>query len=244
LHGRELKGNLDAAFDGKDIRIARLTLAGKGFSLSAAGSVKNKVTFQARVDDSSRLIPQTAGSFEADGWARWRGEKPGGALTLRARNWQAGPLALGRAQLSAVVSGQTPLSATLDAVFGHVRWGGLAADTGTIKAGGTAKAHTVSVSLGRGRSRTILLALSGSYDKETWQGKILKLEGQAASAPGGWPARLTVRHAPSALYLRPCASRSRAGNPPVVRRASLDPFTASLAIELERSESRPGQLLA
>ncbi|MDD4241523.1 MAG: translocation/assembly module TamB domain-containing protein [Smithellaceae bacterium] len=232
LHGRELKGNLDAAFDGKDIRIARLTLAGKGFSLSAAGSVKNKVTFQARVDDSSRLIPQTAGSFEADGWARWRGEKPGGALTLRARNWQAGPLALGRAQLSAVVSDQTPLSATLDAVFGHVRWGGLAADTGTIKAGGTAKAHTVSVSLGRGRSRTILLALSGSYDKETWQGKILKLEGQ--DGVGSWrlalPASLSVT--PQRVVLAPL--RIEGAGRETLRlsgAASLDPFTASLAID-------------
>jgi translocation and assembly module TamB len=232
LHGRELKGELAAAFGDNDLRIARLALAGKGFSLSAAGSVKNKVTFSARVDDSSRLIPQTAGSFEASGWARWRREKPGGAIALSARNWRAGPLAFGRAHLSAAVSDRTPLSAALTAAFGQVRWGGLTADTLTIKANGTAEAHTVTASLGRGRSPAILLALYGSYDQEAWQGKILQLEGNDGVGPWRLAAPASLSVARQRFSLAPL--RIEGAGRETLRlssAASLKPFAGSLAVD-------------
>ncbi|MFO7570016.1 MAG: translocation/assembly module TamB domain-containing protein [Smithellaceae bacterium] len=193
LHGQKLVGNARATFTDNDMRIQNLTLQGKGFQISAAGAVNRKLDFTARIEDLSRLIPKTAGSLSAQGWARWREGKPGGVIAVQARNLAAYGLEISTADIKAALEdqGTTPLS--LRATLNNLRFRGFTADALTLKGTGSRGAHTLSATLRRNRHETHL-ALSGVYSDVGWQGKILRLDGTDEAGP--WklvrPAALAI----------------------------------------------------
>ncbi len=193
LHGRELTGEVRAAFTGDDIRIARLDLQGKGFQISASGPVKSKVDFSARVSDLSRLIPQTGGSLAARGSVRWRHGRPSGALFAEARNFSADGLSVKSAEITAAMKDEEKSPLSFNAIFNAFHYQTLAADRVTLQAGGTLPAHTLTATAQRGRQEAHL-SLSGAYREGNWQGKVLRLYG--TDRVGSWrltePAALSV----------------------------------------------------
>ncbi|MEE9910185.1 MAG: translocation/assembly module TamB domain-containing protein [Deltaproteobacteria bacterium] len=229
LHGQQLTGNLRAAFADDDIRIVRLALQGKDFEITAAGSVRNKVDFTARVSDLSRLIPQTKGSLAAHGWARWRDGRPSGALSAKARDWNAGGFTVQSAELTAAMEDREKSPLSLNATLHTLRYHGVAADTLMLAARGTLSAHTLTAAVRRGREE-MHLALTGAYHRENWQGKITRLDG--ADSVGSWrlvqPAALSVTS--GSLTLEPMAFTGR-GSETFGLSAKLagKPLTGSLA---------------
>ncbi|MRR16823.1 MAG: hypothetical protein EG826_10250 [Deltaproteobacteria bacterium] len=230
LHGQELTGEARAAFTGEDIRIARLSLQGKGFQVNAGGPVKSKVDFSARVSDLALLIPQTGGSLAARGSVRWHNGRPSGALSAEARNLNAGGLSVKTAALTAAVKDEDQSPLSFQTTFNTLRYQTLAVDHVTLQAGGTLPAHTLTATARRGRDEAHL-ALSGAYREGHWRGKVLRLYG--ADGAGAWrltePAALSVTS--SSLTLDPLVLAGRDGEALRLSAAlKREPLSGSLAL--------------
>ena len=68
LHGQALTGEVQADVAGDDLHVGRLVLRGKGFDINAAGDLGKRLAFAVQIADLSRLVPETAGELQADGW--------------------------------------------------------------------------------------------------------------------------------------------------------------------------------
>ncbi len=191
LHGRQLTGDLRAGFAGDDIDIHHLALRGKGFEISAGGSVKNRLDFSAEISDLSKLIPRASGFLAAAGWARLRHDRFSGVVSGRGRSLAAEGWSIARANFSAFLEDRDKSPFSLAADFSRLRFQGLTADTLTVRSAGTVLSHTLAASMRRGPHETHL-GLSGAWRAKSWRGKIVQLEG----TDGGGPWRLS---APAAL---------------------------------------------
>lgn len=80
---RPLAADVDARFAGELIKINTFAARGNGFTVNARGTVQEHVTWLARIDDTSKFVPETTGSVSAQGWARWRGGETAGEMTAR-----------------------------------------------------------------------------------------------------------------------------------------------------------------
>ena len=182
LHGQQLTGDLRATFVDDDVRIQHLAFQGKGFQITAQGSVKNKVDFTARISDLSRLLPKTAGKMKANGWMRWHNGRPSGVVSAQASGLNAGGLEIVAANLTAVVEDQNASPMDINATISKLRYQSFVADTLTMRLNGTVPRHTLVATLRSHRYETHL-ALSGSYRNDSWQGKIAGLDGTDSVGP-------------------------------------------------------------
>lgn len=193
LHGRQLTGDLRASFAGNDIHIQRLALRGKGFQLSARGSVADQLDFSAEVSDLARLIPHTSGSLTASGWARRRHDRFSGAVSARGDGLSADGWSIASANFNASMEDREQSPFSLAADFSRLRFQNLTADTLTLRGGGTVLSHTLAASMRHGPHETHL-GLAGAWRRKGWQGSILRLEGTDGVGP--WrmsaPSALTV----------------------------------------------------
>ena len=193
LHGQQLTGDLRATFVDDDVRIQHLALQGKGFQLTAAGAVKSKLDFAARISDLSRLVPQTAGKITANGWMRWRSGRPSGVISAQASGLNAGGLEIAAADLNAAIEDKDTSPIYMNATFNRLRYQSFTADTLILRLNGTAPQHTLVAAL-RARRHETHLTLSGSYRHGGWQGKVARLDGTDSVGP--WrlaqPAALSI----------------------------------------------------
>lgn len=193
LHGQQLTGDLRATFADDDLRIQHLALRGKGFQITAAGAVKNKLDFTARISDLSRLVPRTAGKITANGWARWRSGRPSGVISAKAGGLNAGSLEIASADITAAIEDKDSSPLYMNTTLKKVRYQRIQADTVTLQASGTKQEHTLLAALRAGRYETHL-ALSGAYRQGSWQGEIVRLDGTDTVGP--WrlvqPAALSI----------------------------------------------------
>ncbi len=193
LHGQKLTGDLRASFTSDDIRIQHLLLRGKGFEISASGALQDKLNFNARADDLSRLLPEISGSLRAQGFVRRRQGKISGVVSARAQGLMIDDLDISAADLSASFTNndKDPLRITL--ALHKIRYQQFQADVFTLRAYGTLGNHTLNAALRRGRYETNLAA-TGVYDHHQWQGKISRLDG--TDKVGRWrlvqPAGLVI----------------------------------------------------
>ena len=230
LHGQQLTGDLRATFADDDIRIAHLSLQGKGFQIIAQGAVMSKVDFTARISDLSRLIPQTAGSLTASGWTRWRNSRLSGVISAQARGLAANGLEIAAAGLSAALEDQETSPLSMNATFNKLRYQGFTADALTLQAKGTPAAHTLAAAVRRGRYETHL-ALSGAYRQGSWQGKVARLDG--TDSVGLWklvqPAALSITS--NSLSFEPMMLTGRGSETlRLSGKLSGEPLTGSLAL--------------
>jgi len=200
LHGRQLTGDLQASFAGDDIDIHHLALRGKGFEISARGRVENRLDFNAEISDLSKLIPRASGFLAAAGWARRRHDRFSGVVSTRGRDLTAGGWSIARADFNAFLEDREKSPFSLTADFSRLRFRNLAADTLTLRGGGTVLSHTLAASLSRG-PHEVHLGLAGAWRRKGWQGNIVRLEGTDSVGP--WrlsaPAALTVSQESLAL---------------------------------------------
>ncbi|MCK7505211.1 MAG: hypothetical protein MZV70_14740 [Desulfobacterales bacterium] len=182
LHGQQLTGDFRATFVDDDVRIQHLAFQGKGFQITAQGSIKSKVDFTARISDLSRLLPKTAGKMKANGWMRWHNGRPSGGVSAQASGLNAGGLEIVAANLTAVVEDQDASPMDINATISKLRYQSFAADTLTLRLNGTVPRHTLVAALRSHRYETHLV-LSGSYRNNSWQGKIAGLDGTDSVGP-------------------------------------------------------------
>jgi translocation and assembly module TamB len=193
LHGQRLEGELRASFTDDDIQIRQLALKGKGFDITAAGAVRDKLDFTARITDVSRLVPDTAGSLTASGWGRWRSGRVSGVVSAQGGNLKVGALTIASAEITGTIEDKDAMPVHLAANFKKLRYQDLAADALTLRGNGTLRDHTINAALHVGRYET-RLALSGSYQDESWHGQVTRFDGTDGVGP--WklvqPAALSI----------------------------------------------------
>ena len=200
LHGQQLTGNLRASFTGDDIHIQHMALRGKGFQVSARGSVADQLDFSAEIGDLSKLIPRASGSLAAKGWACRRHGRFSGVVSARGHGLSADGWSIASANLSAFLEDREKSPFSLTADFSRLHAQSLTADTLTLRGRGTVLSHTIAASMRRGSHET-RLGLSGAWRRKGWQGQIVQLEGTDGIGP--WrlsaPATLTVSRESLAL---------------------------------------------
>jgi translocation and assembly module TamB len=200
LHGRQLTGDLRASFAGDDIDIHHLALRGKGFEISARGSIADQLDFKAEIRDLARLIPRASGALTASGWARRRHDRFSGVVSARGHSLSADGWSIASANFSAFLDDREKSPFSLTAAFSRLRFQTLTADTLTLRGGGTVLSHTLDAFTRRG-PHEMHLGLTGAWRRKGWQGKIVRLEGRDGVGP--WrlsaPAALAVSRESLAL---------------------------------------------
>ena len=81
LRGKALSGEIAATLKNDDLNIERLFLTGKGFDISASGSLSQRLDMKADITDLSGLIPQTKGALALRGWGRHAAGGVSGTVT-------------------------------------------------------------------------------------------------------------------------------------------------------------------
>ncbi|MHB9096573.1 MAG: translocation/assembly module TamB domain-containing protein [Syntrophales bacterium] len=193
LHGQALTGELQADFANGGLRIDRLALQGKGFSINAAGDLSRRLAFDAEVGDLGRLIPRTAGELRADGWVRWHDGRLDGSLTGQGRNLAAAGMRVAAANLTARLGEGKGYPLHVAATLSKAVYEEFQAESVTLEADGTALRHTVNAVL-RSAGAEARIALSGAYSSGSWQGEIVRFSGRDRVGPWSLtaPASLTV----------------------------------------------------
>lgn len=193
LHGQALTGEIQADFARGDLSIGRLALRGKGFDISAAGTLGKRLDFNAQIGDLGRLIPRTAGELRADGWVRWRDGRLDGAVTGRGGNLAAGGLRIAAANLTARLGEEKGYPLHVAAKLHKASYDLFQVDSVTVEADGTALRHTVHAALISAGAEA-RIDLTGAYDRGSWQGEIVRFSGR--DGIGSWslaaPAPLSV----------------------------------------------------
>ena len=196
LHGKELQGELVAAFAGERVRVERLFLRGKGFDLAGAGDLGDHLDLAARVDDLSRLVPGTAGTLQADARVRWRGGRLSGSASGQGKNLAADGVRAAAARLGAELGEAQGYPMRLVASLNRPGFGSLQAESAILTLDGNAARHTVTAGLNSpgGQAQAVL---SGGYAAGVWRGELSRLSGHDGVGPWGLaaPARLTVSSA-------------------------------------------------
>ena len=182
LHGQALTGEVQADVAGDSLHVGRLVLRGKGFDINAAGDLGKRLAFSVQIADLSRLIPETAGELQADGWVSWRDGRLDGAVTGRGRNLAAGGLRIAAANLTAQLGEGKGYPLHVAVKLHKAAYGGFQADAATIEADGTVLRHTVQAALSSPGAKT-QIALSGGYNRGSWQGEIVRFSGRDSVGP-------------------------------------------------------------
>lgn len=193
LHGQALTGAVQADFAGGDFHISRLTLQGKGFDISAEGSLGKRLAFNVQIGDLGRLIPRTAGELRADGWMRWHDSRLDGAITGRGGNIAAGGLRIAAANLTARLGEEKGRPLYVAAKLHKAAYDRFQVDSVIVEADGTALRHTVHAALSSAGAEA-RISLTGAYDRGSWQGEIIRFSGRDSIGP--WkleaPAPLSI----------------------------------------------------
>ncbi|HBG08187.1 MAG: hypothetical protein A2075_18325 [Geobacteraceae bacterium GWC2_58_44] len=203
LHGRDLQGELVAAFAGERLRIDRLLLRGRGFNLQGAGELDRRLNLAARVSDLSGLVPGAAGQLQADGWVRWRDGLFSGAASGQGANLAAAGVSAAALRLDARLGeGKSP-PVYLDASLNRLRVGRFQADSALLTLQGTPASHTLTAKLSSSSfaeapadssafaeasasAKTLAelrVALSGGYRDGVWRGELTRFSGRDGVGP-------------------------------------------------------------
>lgn len=182
LHGHKLTGELQADISGDNILLSSLNLHGKGFDLQASGDLTQRLAFDARITDASRLVPHASGSIRAGGWLRWRDQQLSGAVTGTGKKLAFAGTSVATANLNAhLYEGAAhpfKVSATLLELT-HEQYGVQAIN---LSAQGTLQQHKIDATLSSGRASAHLTVEAG-YNAGAWSGELSRLAGRDGVGP-------------------------------------------------------------
>ncbi|MFZ3116090.1 MAG: translocation/assembly module TamB domain-containing protein, partial [Syntrophales bacterium] len=182
LHGQALTGEVRADFARGDLRVERLVLRGKGFNINAAGSLGERLAFNAQSDQLGRLIPQAAGKLQADGWVQRQNGRLEVAIAGRGSNLAVGGLRIAAANLTARFGTEKAYPLHVTAKLRKAAYGRFQVDSLTVKTDGTTLQHTIHAALSSAGAKA-QIALAGAYDHGSWGGKIIDLSGRDSVGP-------------------------------------------------------------
>jgi translocation and assembly module TamB len=202
LHGQELKGELDGTFAGKNVRIDRLLLVGRGFDLRGAGELERRVDFHARVSDLSRLVPGSAGQVNADGWVRYRDGLFAGAAKGEGSNIAAAGAKIASAKLDAALGAGPAYPVHLNAALSSLQVGQLQVATALLTLDGTAARHTLDAQVAAAQAQAHL-TLRGGLERKTWRGELTRFSGRDTVGPWSLTAPAAIVASPSGFAVSP-----------------------------------------
>lgn len=193
LHGQALTGEVRADFARGDLHFGRLDLHGKGFDISAAGTLGKRLAFNAQIGQLGQLIPRTTGELRADGWVRWQEGLVEGAATGRGVNLVAGGLRIAALNLTARLGEKNGAPLHVAAKLEKMVYGRFQVASVIFEADGSALRHTIQAALSSAGAET-RIGLTGAYERGSWRGRIVRFSGRDSVGP--WrlsaPAELSV----------------------------------------------------
>lgn len=208
---RAISADLDASFRNETIKVNALTARGNGFAATASGTVQERLSYEVRIDDASKLLPGATGSLFANGWARWLKNEPAGVITARGKNISYDLVKV--SSFNAVVQMPEGYKGTIaiDAAARNASYDTFRTDTVSLKVNGTTGDHTIALALTSNKDRIDALA-QGKYADEAWRGTILKVSGTQAPF-GRWDLAgpSTAHISKKRMSLSPFALTSTAG---------------------------------
>jgi translocation and assembly module TamB len=174
---KRLQGGLTAAWENDRLEVKKAALQGRGFTLTAAGVLDERLQMEARIADLSPLLADGRGSGSARGWVRWRGKKWGGQVFGQLRNFSWQEVQAGDLDLEALVDQEEKdTGVALKARIQKGSFKGIPVDFLALRIGGTLARQDIHLS-GEGPQGRIQAALNGGYARQAWQGTLVSLAG-------------------------------------------------------------------
>lgn len=181
---RAVKGLVEAAYEKNTLRIADLTLKGKGFDIFARGSLAGRINFSADVQDLSSIVPGAKGVFEGEGWVHYLKGDLAMSLSTTGRMIQYKRLRIGRMAAAASIDRTGAKDSRIEANGQSISYAG--ADISSLRATirGKTSAHEAHLRV-IGPGSQMQTAAAGSYEKGIWKGSLKELKG-SDKEHGGW----------------------------------------------------------
>lgn len=178
LEEQPLSGGGRISIAGERIELHDLALQAGAAKLEMDGKAAPEPDLQvrARIDDLARLLPEAAGSLQADGRIHGALPRPGIDLALSGRElaWQG--TRIDAVDLEARLPTELDTAAVLDASVTGLERDGQRLDEVTLRLDGTLADHTLDLRVRRMRD-TVHAGLVGGIDEFTaWSGEIRRLD--------------------------------------------------------------------
>lgn len=196
LHGQALEGQVSVLREGEDLAIRSLFLRGRGFDLTASGTLSRRIALEAHVKDLALLVPGTRGSLQIQGWGRRAGGSFSGELTGQGRGLKG----FGGHVASLTIQASLTDHLALDLSLRDLGLGRFQAQTLGMKATGTLARHAFQAALSA-REAQVSLALSGGYTQGAWTGTLLSLSGRDPWGPWTLKAPVALEVAPDHIQI-------------------------------------------
>jgi translocation and assembly module TamB len=204
LHGQALTGGLQANFANNNLSLARLALHGKGFDMHASGELNQRISLTAQISDFSRLVPESAGTLQTEGWVRWRDGQLSGAVVGTGSKLAYAGTRIAAANLNARLDQGEGYPLHVAASLQDVIYDGYTLNAVTLAADGTLQRHTLNATL-RSAGAEARLSLSAGYKAGVWAGEITRLAGRDNSGPWNLTAPAAFAVSSGNLSLSPLA---------------------------------------
>lgn len=229
---KAVSARVDASFRDEIVKINVLSLKGNGFAATAAGVVQERLDYEMRIDDASKLLPGAAGSFFAKGWARWRENEPAGILTAQGKNISYDDARLSSLSASAQMPDGYKGDLTIDITGRGLASGIFRANSVSLKVTGTTGDHRITLAVAHDRSSLDMRA-RGEYADGSWQGTIAGLSGtQAPFGRFDLSAPVTVIASPERFFLSSFVLTSSKGERlDASADISMEPMKGAAAVE-------------
>jgi autotransporter translocation and assembly factor TamB len=208
---RAVKGDIEAAYQNGILRVADLTLQGKGFEFFAEGSLAERINFNANIQDFSSIVPGMKGVLTGGGWVRYLKSDLTMSLSTTGKTIQYERLRIGRIDLGANIDQTGTRNLRIEANGQSISYAG--ADLSSLRAAINGKASSHEIHLRAiGPAEQMQASAIGSYEKGTWKGSLKELRGSDRQR-GGWflegPASLTFSR--KQIYVAPLVVQGAKG---------------------------------
>ena len=189
LQEKRLSGELQALFLPKGLRIDNALLKGKGFLLSAKGTLDERMEFEADVSDINGLFSSLQGRAGGRGWVRLRKGRWAGAIRLEGRSMNLGALRCSRINLGAAVDEEGAGTVQLKGAALGGQIGVVPFDRIGVDLGGAVKGHQATIEY-QAKQGSGSMRLNGSFADGSWVGSV---DAMTVDVPRGRPLRLASR---------------------------------------------------
>jgi translocation and assembly module TamB len=232
---RAVSAEVDASFRDEIVRIKALSVKGNGFAATAAGIVQERLAWECRIDDASKLLPEAAGSLFAKGWFRWRQNEPAGALTAQGKKISYDDARLSSFSASAQMPEGYKGVLAVDITGRSVSYGIFRANTLNLKVTGRTDDHRMAFAVIHDRNALNMQA-KGGYADGSWQGTIVSLSGtQSPFGRFDLAGPATVIASQKRLILSPFVLKSSTGERlDASADISTEPMTGSAAVKWQQ----------
>ncbi len=176
---REVSGKLDVALHNKTLEVKTLSAKGNGFSITAAGTLEQRLSYSIQIDDASKPFPGTKGSVSAKGWARWRDNEPAGIMNIEGRNISYGGVRASSFRGTIAIPDGYKDKIDFDIAGRNISYNSVHLNLVRLRTYGRLDSHRITLKISNNDDRVDVVA-QGNYSDGAWKGTILKVAGKEA----------------------------------------------------------------